>query len=109
MQPGDVLFHNILVLHGSPANVGGRLRRVVYYEFRAAHVEDSIGPHTPAYIPLKQKVLLACIELRKAADYISNDEEPFDYDPPAPYDTADYAAGETLSTYRYPHADYWRS
>src|SRR5579871_5983395 len=68
MQPGDVLFHNILVLHGSPSNAGDSLRRVVYYEFRTAHVEEAQGPHIPAYIPLKQKELLACIRLRKEAD-----------------------------------------
>ncbi len=108
MQPGDVLFHNILVLHGSPANRSQNLRRVIYYEFRTAHVEESIGPHTPAYIPLKQKVLLRCIEHRKDASYIPCDEEPYSYLPTAPYDQVCLSAGEELHTYRYPHAEYWR-
>jgi phytanoyl-CoA hydroxylase len=105
MQPGDVLFHNILVLHGSPPNCSDRLRRVVYYEFRAAHVEDQIGPHVPAYVPLKQKVLLACLERRRRSDYVSA-EEPYVYCPPPPYDDV-RAAGEP-PTYRYAHGDYWR-
>lgn len=108
MQPGDVLFHNILAIHGSPANTSDKLRRVVYYEFRAAHVEEQLGPHVPAYIPLKQKELLACIAKRKAADYIPSDEPPYEYDPPAPYDTTSLAPGEELPTYRYAHGDYWR-
>jgi|SRR5579871_1232937 len=108
MQPGDVLFHNILVLHGSPSTTSKTLRRVVYYEFRTAHVEDAVGPHIPSYIPLKQKVLLACMERRKHADWVPADEEPFDYRPPAPYDTTLLIPGEELPTYRYPHQNFWR-
>jgi dipeptidyl aminopeptidase/acylaminoacyl peptidase/ectoine hydroxylase-related dioxygenase (phytanoyl-CoA dioxygenase family) len=108
MQPGDVLFHNILVLHGSPANEGGQLRRVLYYEFRPAHIEAEMGPHVPAYIPLKQKLLLACIAQRKAADYIAADEQPFVYSPPTPYNTVALNPDEKLPTYRYVHQDYWR-
>jgi ectoine hydroxylase-related dioxygenase (phytanoyl-CoA dioxygenase family) len=108
MQPGDVLFHNILVMHGSPSTEARALRRVVYYEFRTAHVEEAIGPHIPEYIPLKQKVLLACIERRKKADYIASDEIPFEYRPHAPYNAVTLEKGEELSTYRYAHGDYWR-
>jgi dipeptidyl aminopeptidase/acylaminoacyl peptidase len=108
MQPGDVLFHNILLLHGSPANEGGKLRRVVYYEFRTAHVEEQLGPHVPAYIPLKQKMMLSCIQRRRNASYIPKDEEPFAYHPPAPYNTVAFAPDEKLPTYRFRHHDYWR-
>jgi ectoine hydroxylase-related dioxygenase (phytanoyl-CoA dioxygenase family) len=108
MQPGDVLFHNILVLHGSPANTSNKLRRVVYYEFRTAHVEESKGPHVPTYIPLKQKVLLACLELRRNVNYIDPSEERYTYHPPAPYNTVTLAPKEELPTYRYVHSEYWR-
>ena len=108
MQPGDVLFHNILLLHGSPANSSNKLRRVVYYEFRNAHVEENKGPHVPAYIPLKQKVLLACLDWRRKAQYIARDEEPYTYHPPAPYNTVTLIPHEQLPTYRYPHSEYWR-
>lgn len=108
MEPGDVLLHNILVLHGSPSNPSGKLRRVVYYEFRTAHVEDAIGPHVSAYIPLKQRVLLACLAMRKTADYVQRDEKPFAYNPPTPYDDVVYDPDEDLPTYRYLHADFWR-
>src|SRR5579884_136309 len=94
MQPGDVLFHNNLLVHGSPANDSEKLRRVIYYEFRPAHVEEALGPHVPAYIPLKQKELLACIARRKAADYLPQDEVPYAYEPPAPYDTVSLLTDE---------------
>ncbi len=109
MMPGDVLFHNILVLHGSPANASSKLRRVVYYEFRSAHVEEALGPHTPDYIPLKQKVLLKCLDHRKTANHILPGEKPFVYSPHPPYDTVRLGSGEELPTYRYAHSDYWRA
>ena len=105
MQPGDVLFHNILLVHGSPANASGKLRRVVYYEFRAAHVEAEKGPHVPGYIPLKQRVLLSCLERRAAAGYVGP-EEPYRYTPPPPFEVA-WAPGTQLASYRYAHGDYW--
>jgi phytanoyl-CoA hydroxylase len=108
LQPGDVLFHDILVLHGSPPNNSDKLRRVVYYEFRTAHVENDIGPHVSEYIPLKQQVLRNCIERRKACPYIPADEEPFEYRPPEPWNAPVAGAGE-LATYRYPHSQYWRN
>ncbi|MDE0297231.1 MAG: phytanoyl-CoA dioxygenase family protein [Candidatus Poribacteria bacterium] len=108
MQPGDVLFHEIRMLHGSPVNTSPRLRRVIYYEFRTAGVENAHGPHVPEYIPLKQDVLRACIELRKQADYIPDDEEPFVYSPPAPFDQFDELPANGLESYRFVHRDYWR-
>lgn len=108
MQPGDVLLHNILVLHGSPRNASPKLRRVVYYEFRAAHVEDAIGPHVPAYIPLKQKVLQACIERRTRCGYVDADEQTYDYHPPAPYEVEPLRPDQEPPTYRYAHGDFWR-
>lgn len=62
MAPGDVLLHDIRVLHGSPPSIGGDLRRVVYYEFRPAATELAVGPHTAAYVDLKRAMLDACID-----------------------------------------------
>jgi ectoine hydroxylase-related dioxygenase (phytanoyl-CoA dioxygenase family) len=106
MQPGDVILHNILVLHGSPA-AQSHLRRVVYYEFRPAEIESAVGPHTPEYIPLKQQVLQSCLALRKAAPY-SKSEIPFEYHPTPPFDAIPASSRDVLSTYRYPHNQYWR-
>ena len=107
MDPGDVAFHHVLLLHGSRANHTPKTRRVLYYEFRPAHVEAALGPHTPEYIPLKQHVLVNCIARRRAAPYIPRDEFSYEYDPPAPWTIQD--SGEPLSTLRIPHEAYWRS
>ncbi|MDX1935195.1 MAG: phytanoyl-CoA dioxygenase family protein [Capsulimonadales bacterium] len=104
MQPGDVIFHNILTIHGSPAARSG-LRRVVYYEFRPAEIESDLGPHTPEYLPLKQGVLRRCLNIRRTMPYAA-DETPFNYRPTPPFDGPDPGEEET---YRYPHSQYWRA
>jgi ectoine hydroxylase-related dioxygenase (phytanoyl-CoA dioxygenase family) len=107
MRPGDVLFHDILLVHASPASQVPALRRVVYYEFRTAHVESALGPHTPEYIPLKQRVLLDCVERRGEAAF-ARDEEPFRYAPPPPFGV-EWTPGTRLPTHRYEHGRYWRA
>lgn len=104
MNPGDVIFHNIQLLHGSPEGEGNALRRTVYYEFRAGEIEAEFGPHTLEYLALKQHMLVECIGLRKQAAYTSS-EQHFDYRPGGAF-----AIGEkqTPKTYRYPHDNYWR-
>jgi ectoine hydroxylase-related dioxygenase (phytanoyl-CoA dioxygenase family) len=106
MNPGDVIFHNILVLHGSPP-CQSKLRRVVYYEFRPAEIERSVGPHIPEYIPLKQKVLLACLRHRAETPY-ARGEKPFVYNPSEEFAPPPLGANEKLETYRYPHQQFWR-
>jgi ectoine hydroxylase-related dioxygenase (phytanoyl-CoA dioxygenase family) len=65
MQPGDVLLHDIGVLHGSPAS-RSPLRRVVYFEFRsAADIIDR--SHTAEYCTLKQAMWSRLLS-RRAAD-----------------------------------------
>jgi phytanoyl-CoA hydroxylase len=105
MNPGDMLFHNIHALHGSPA-AQSALRRVIYYEFRPIEVELAHGPHNAQYVPLKQRVLIQCLKDRSSAGYALN-QTPFEYRPDAKY--APPAAAGPLETYRYPHERYWRS
>lgn len=104
MNPGDVIFHNIEVLHGSPAGDGNPLRRTVYYEFRPGEIEAAFGPHTLEYLSCKQQVLLACIERRKRMAY-SAGEKPYDYRPDGAFAIAE---PKEPATYRYPHDRYWR-
>ena len=104
MQPGDVIFHNIMVLHGSPEGQGNPLRRTVYYEFRPGEIEAAIGPHTLQYLTLKQEVLLDCIERRKRMPYAAH-ETPFEY---RPHGMLALHKPRKPETYRFPHADYWR-
>jgi ectoine hydroxylase-related dioxygenase (phytanoyl-CoA dioxygenase family) len=44
MEPGDVLLHDVMVVHGSPQVEGNALRRTIYYEFRAAEEILEDGP-----------------------------------------------------------------
>lgn len=105
LQAGDVLLHNVRLLHGSPPNSSPKLRRVVYYTFHTVHVEWVHGPHTREYVTAKQKVLRACIRERSRMPYAAG-ETPFDYRPPAEQDKGRLAAGEQLPTFRYPANDY---
>jgi phytanoyl-CoA hydroxylase len=104
MKPGDVMFHDIQVLHGSPEGNGNPLRRTVYYEFRPGEIEAQYGPHTLEYLYLKQLVLLECIKRRKQTSYGAN-EEMFEYKPEGAFALAEVR--EPL-TFRYPHEKYWR-
>lgn len=60
MRAGDVLLHDIRLVHGSPPSTEGALRRVVYLEFRPVATELAVGPHTEPYIEAKRAVLAAC-------------------------------------------------
>jgi phytanoyl-CoA hydroxylase len=106
MQPGDVIFHNVLVLHSSGPSQSA-LRRVIYYEFRPGEVERDLGPHRPQYIPLKQKVLLACLRERAQVEYAKG-EEPYCYSPDADFAAPALADDVQLETFRYPHAEWWQ-
>jgi hypothetical protein len=60
MRAGDVLLHDIRLVHGSPPSEGGALRRVVYLEFRPVATERAVGPHDERYVERKRAVLAAC-------------------------------------------------
>lgn len=72
MAPGDVLLHDVMVVHGSPHTEGNALRRTIYYEFRAAEeiVED--GPWDSAWID--QRLRLVPLGLRRYAE--ANPDKP---------------------------------
>lgn len=105
MNAGDVIFHNIQLVHGSPAGDGNPLRRTVYYEFRPGEIEMEFGPHTLEYLSLKQRLLLDCLERRRQAPYAVG-EEAFKYAPGGAFKLGPVAS--PLTTYRYPHKNYRR-
>ncbi len=105
LEAGDVILHNIQLVHGSPAGDGNALRRTVYYEFRPGEIELEFGPHSPEYTPLKQQVLVACLKQRSALPYTAG-EKPFNYAPTGSFGLADAAVPPP--TFRYPHEKYWR-
>ena len=104
LRAGDVIFHDIKVLHGSPSGDGNALRRTVYFEFRPGEIEAEFGPHTLEYLSLKQHMLFDCIERRKTAAY-TVDEKPFEYRPDGAYAIAE---PQPPRTFRYPHEQYRR-
>ncbi|MFD0712400.1 phytanoyl-CoA dioxygenase family protein [Paenibacillus sp. GCM10027626] len=104
MKPGDVILHNIEVLHGSPAGDGNPLRRTVYYEFRPGEIEAAQGPHTLEYLSLKQNMLIDCIERRQQQPYAAG-ETAFVYRPAGAFAIPE---PQQPQQYRFAHETYWR-
>lgn len=57
MAPGDVLLHDVMVVHGSPQTEGNRLRRTIYYEFRAAEEIIQDGPWDRTWIDQRMRLV----------------------------------------------------
>jgi len=57
MQPGDVLLHDVMVVHGSERTEGKALRRTLYYEFRAAEEIVQDGPWDSEWIERRMRLL----------------------------------------------------
>lgn len=66
LNPGDVLIHDVMVVHGSEAVEGKTLRRTLYYEFRPAEQIEAEGPWDRTFIEQRmQLVPLALSEWKK--------------------------------------------
>lgn len=57
MEPGDVLLHDTMVVHGSEQVAGKELRRTIYYEFRAAEEIIEDGPWDREWIDRRLRLL----------------------------------------------------
>ncbi|MCU0513564.1 MAG: phytanoyl-CoA dioxygenase family protein [Anaerolineae bacterium] len=57
MNPGDVLLHDVMVVHGSERTLGAALRRTIYYEFRAAEEILADGPWDETWIDKRLRLL----------------------------------------------------
>lgn len=88
MEPGDVLLHDVMVVHGSPRTVGNRLRRTIYYEFRPAAQIREEGPWGDDWI--EGRMAMIPHALRAYRDQFPQ-EPQFDWRPSRPV-----AAGESL-------------
>lgn len=55
MQLGDVLLHTVMVVHGSERARGRKLRRTIYYKFRAA--EETVAESPWDWIERRMRVL----------------------------------------------------
>lgn len=68
MEPGDVLLHDVMIVHGSERSLGRALRRTVYYEFRAAEQILAEGPWDAEWIERRLRLVpLALDRARRAA------------------------------------------
>jgi phytanoyl-CoA hydroxylase len=105
MQPGDVLLHDIKALHGSPW-AQSTLRRVLYYEFRAAEVILANQLRTPAYVKRKQ-LMLKSLVAQRAANPLFAGEKPHPYAPVAgEWNRWQLPSDWVPATYQYVHEDY---
>ncbi|KJK11584.1 hypothetical protein UB45_12405 [Terrabacter sp. 28] len=57
MQPGDVLVHDDMVVHGSPPSVGNALRRTIYFEFRSAQSVFEDGPWSRDWVERRLRLV----------------------------------------------------
>ena len=58
MEPGDVLLHDVMVAHGSPATQqGSALRRTLYYEFRPAEQIVDEGPWDRSWVERRMRLI----------------------------------------------------
>ncbi len=73
MEPGDVLLHDVMVVHGSEQVVGKALRRTIYYEFRAAEQIVQEGPWDSEWIDKRVRMLPPALR-HYAAAYPEKDQ-----------------------------------
>ncbi|MGL4608241.1 MAG: phytanoyl-CoA dioxygenase family protein [Trueperaceae bacterium] len=63
LEPGDVLLHDVMVLHGSEHTLGKALRRTIYYEFRNTDMVTEEGPWDEDWV--SRRLRLIPVALRK--------------------------------------------
>lgn len=70
MEPGDVLVHDDMVVHGSPRTLDAPLRRVVYFEFRPIEQIITEGPWDRSFAD--QRLRLIPVALKHYQDEFPN-------------------------------------
>ena len=109
VKAGDVLFHNVKLVHGSRRNSANSLRRTLYYAFHSLSAAAGQGePRSEgsylrpgqtvpqSWIDDRLRLMMHAIDLRKESSY-GRDEVPFPYQAPAGYDVAWPSADETMN------------
>ncbi|MEV5433958.1 phytanoyl-CoA dioxygenase family protein [Streptomyces sp. NPDC052701] len=66
MEPGDVLIHDVMLVHGSEPVQGNQLRRTLYYEFRAAEQILGQGPWDEAWVDARLRLLPLALQQYRA-------------------------------------------
>ena len=81
VEPGDVLLHHVKVLHGSTANASQSLRRVIYFDNRAAGWNERYRWFDRDVIEKRCRLYQYALSERRAHPYPS-DDEAYAYAPP---------------------------
>lgn len=75
VEPGDVLLHHVKVLHGSTVNRSNSLRRVIYFDNRAASWNDTYAWFARDVLEKRCLMYQYALHERKTHPYPSDDEE----------------------------------
>ena len=83
MKAGDVLIHNVRLVHGSYPNNSDQLRRTIYFEFQSIPwmIKEGIRPGyaiNSEWLEDRVRLLLYAIEERKKCSY-AREETSFEY------------------------------
>jgi ectoine hydroxylase-related dioxygenase (phytanoyl-CoA dioxygenase family) len=62
MNPGDVLVHDVMLVHGSEPTLGNALRRTIYYEFRPAEQILEEGPWDRSWVDKRLRLLPVALQ-----------------------------------------------
>jgi ectoine hydroxylase-related dioxygenase (phytanoyl-CoA dioxygenase family) len=74
VEPGDVLLHHVKVLHGSTMNTSNELRRVVYFDNRAASWNERYRWFAREVIEKRCRLYQYALYQRKTNPYPTDDE-----------------------------------
>jgi phytanoyl-CoA hydroxylase len=96
MEPGDVLLHHVKVLHGSTVNRSNSLRRVIYFDNRAANWNDKYGWFPRDVLEKRCLMYQYALHERKTNPYPSDDEQ-FEYVVPQGMPT--WTPGDSIDLY----------
>jgi len=68
LEPGDVLVHDVMVVHGSPGVSGNPLRRTIYYEFRPMQQILEEGPWDREWVDRRLRLVPAAMRAHERAN-----------------------------------------
>lgn len=86
MEPGDALLHHVAVLHGSTTNSSRELRRVVYFDNRAASWNERYGWFSSEVMAKRARLYQYALHERRTKPYAA-DDEVYDYRVPPGFPT----------------------
>ena len=83
MKAGDILIHNVRLVHGSHQNASDQLRRTIYYEFQSIPwmIKEGVRPGysiNSNWVEDRIRLILYAIEERKKCSY-GKGEHSFEY------------------------------